>query len=370
MNQQWTQPAQPEPGAPGEPVIISWVWPRGMAGLSLVNFLLTILTLGVYRFWGTTEVRKRIWSAIRIQGEPLVYTGKGSELFIGFLIAFFAIVLPMSLAYTAAVIFLGPEIGLLLFFFAIYPVLIYLIGVGTYSGWRYRLSRTRWRGIRGALAGNPWKYGWTFFWTTMLSAMTLGWSIPWQYCQLQRDFVNDIRFGDRPLAFNARSGPLYGPFAVAWIGAFLLYIGVIVGIMLVMMPGMEAQGPENYTPGVMEWVFMTLIVVVALGLFGLASAWFSARMMNHFAAHTWFEGARFRADATAWSMFGLEFTNLLLVIFTLGLLAPVAQARSMGYLVSRLSLDGPVALDAISQGATTGGRYGEGVAIAFDIDAF
>ena len=75
---------------------ISWVHPPGgFLGLSLLNGVLRILTLGVYHFWGKTEVRQRIWSAVRIDGEPLDYRGTGGELFRGFLIVFFLILLPM-----------------------------------------------------------------------------------------------------------------------------------------------------------------------------------------------------------------------------------------------------------------------------------
>ena len=86
---------------------ISWVHPPGgFAGLSLLNGVLRILTLGVYHFWGKTEVRQRIWSAVRIDGEPLEYRGTGGELFRGFLIVFFLILLPMGLAGFASSLFL------------------------------------------------------------------------------------------------------------------------------------------------------------------------------------------------------------------------------------------------------------------------
>src|SRR5882672_2338743 len=86
---------------------ISWVPPPGgFAGLSFLNGLLRILTLGVYHFWGKTEVRQRIWSAVRIDGEPLEYRGTGAELFRGFLIVFFLILLPMGLASFGSSLFL------------------------------------------------------------------------------------------------------------------------------------------------------------------------------------------------------------------------------------------------------------------------
>ena len=31
--------------------------------------------------------------------------------------------------------------------------------VGQYAGLRYKLSRTRWRGIRCGMAGSAWRYG-------------------------------------------------------------------------------------------------------------------------------------------------------------------------------------------------------------------
>ena len=86
---------------------ISWVPPAGgFAGLSMLNGLLRILTLGVYHFWGKTEVRQRIWSAVRIDGEPLEYRGTGGELFRGFLVVFFLILLPMGLASFGSSLFL------------------------------------------------------------------------------------------------------------------------------------------------------------------------------------------------------------------------------------------------------------------------
>ena len=80
--------AENQPGGE-EQLHLSWQYPKGLIGLSFTNMLLRILTLGIYHFWAKTEVRKRIWSAIRINDEPLTYTGRGLELFIGFLIVFF-----------------------------------------------------------------------------------------------------------------------------------------------------------------------------------------------------------------------------------------------------------------------------------------
>ena len=89
---------------------ISWVHPQGgFLGLSLLNGVLRILTLGVYHFWGKTEVRQRIWSAVRVDGEPLDYRGTGGELFRGFLIVFFLILLPLVVASFASSLLFAAE---------------------------------------------------------------------------------------------------------------------------------------------------------------------------------------------------------------------------------------------------------------------
>ena len=42
---------------------------------------LTVLTLGIYRFWAKTRMRKYIWSSVNIGDDNLEYTGTGLEKF-------------------------------------------------------------------------------------------------------------------------------------------------------------------------------------------------------------------------------------------------------------------------------------------------
>jgi Bacterial protein of unknown function (DUF898) len=43
-----------------------------------------LITLGIYRFWATTRVRRWFWSKVTIDGERLEYSGTGFELLILF----------------------------------------------------------------------------------------------------------------------------------------------------------------------------------------------------------------------------------------------------------------------------------------------
>ena len=137
-------------GGGGPAPHLAWLHPGGMADLSFMNAILKIVTLGVYQFWGKTEVRKRIWSAVRIDGEPLEYTGTGMEMFKGFLFVFAIVLIPALLIPLVLVFAAGPNSpALVIYQLVAYVVFLYLFGVAVYRAQRYRLTRTRWRGIRG-----------------------------------------------------------------------------------------------------------------------------------------------------------------------------------------------------------------------------
>ncbi len=421
------------PAAAGRPLELTWLSPIGMISLSIANFVYRVLTLGIYDFWARTEVRKRLWSAIRLNGEPLVYTGTGKELFLGFLIVFGVILLPMLLITLAVTLTFGPGSVVAEVFPLIFYLLIFLlIGVGIYRAQRYRLLRTNWRGIRGSLAGSSWNYGWTYIWTIILIPITLGWIIPWRTTKLQSMITNHAMFGDRTFSFKGNAGPLYGPFALLWFGVFAIYVVGILMVAVVVAALQKAIGPGGLTPDgklnpeIAQFVTLGILGVIAVAylLYLLISAWYRARTINHFAECTHFEGAQFKGTATGAGLLWIDVTNILILllgvlillvpvvllvsllaaaavslvgvplesilgpdfktqfaaisvpilIFILALsftfLLPVTQARSMGYLINHLSIDGPVPLDQIAQSTAAQMSTGEGLAQAFDVDAF
>ena len=52
-------------------------------GIFVVNLLLTIITIGIYRFWAITRWRRYFWSHMAFQEERFEYTGRGGKLFLG-----------------------------------------------------------------------------------------------------------------------------------------------------------------------------------------------------------------------------------------------------------------------------------------------
>src|SRR5690349_18948038 len=63
--------------------------------------VLLFVTLGIYRFWLATDVRRFLWSNTEIAGEGLEYIGTARELLLGFLIAI-ALLVPLNVAFFLA----------------------------------------------------------------------------------------------------------------------------------------------------------------------------------------------------------------------------------------------------------------------------
>ncbi|MFO1171373.1 MAG: DUF898 family protein [Hyphomicrobiaceae bacterium] len=377
-------PPLPEPA---EPVAITWHGsPWSLAGLGLLNMLLSVATLGIYSFWGRTEARRRIWSMVRMNGEPFAYTGTGKELFLGYIIVFFIITVPTILSFSVipyvAIWLLGPVAGPIVgaLFVVGYMVFLYLlVGTAVYRAMRYRLTRTQWRGIRGAVVGSHWTYGWHYFWTMIANYFAMGWMTPWRSNLLHRQLTNDMRFGETAFKYKGRAGSLYPPFVLAWVGGIIALAIVIGGTILITWSRIQA-GIESTTTGqppTPEPLGYGELASI-YGLYGLAffvllvfGANYFARTLNYFTNFTSFAGtAGFQLKASALSLLWQTVSNFLLMIFSLGILSPVAQARWIRYVVDRLEITGGVNFTAVNQSKAALGKRGEGMATAFDVDAF
>ena len=128
-------------------------------GLALCTGLMTVLTLGMYRFWMKTRLRRFYWSAIRPGGQPLEYVGEGLEKLLGFLIAvvflaFYIGVVNLILMFLSFSLFQGNVAAYVLSFLGIIPILFF----AQCRARRYILARTRWRGIRFGLEPGAWGY--------------------------------------------------------------------------------------------------------------------------------------------------------------------------------------------------------------------
>ena len=361
----------------GEPLVIEWREPDGFLWLSIKNFLLSVMTLGIYYFWGKTEVRRRIWRAIHVNGEPLEYTGTGWELFKGFLIVGIPLFVGFFLYSFFAVMVTGGQEALMdLMAIPLYLLVAWLMGLAIYRTWRYRLRRTRWRGIRGTLAGAPVTYANAYFITTLLMGLTLGWLMPWRARELHTIMTNDTRIGTSPLRLEPEPAlrPLYKAFAPAWFMGVFFYGVTVLVFMTIADIARAKEGLPTSGLSLFPSTIPTPVLLLSLLPLLLLVIWmwlrYSTRVSNWFAAHTRLHNGRFRLDLKPKDLFFLRLGNFFIALLSLGILLPFVQKRMARFIVTRLSFEGTVDLAKLTQATDSLEHSGEGLGEFFDIDAF
>jgi uncharacterized membrane protein YjgN (DUF898 family) len=155
--------------------------------------LLLAVTLGIYRFWLATDVRRFLWSNTELAGDGLEYIGTARELLLGFLIAI-ALLVPVNVMFFLAAFsrgVLGQISGTLAL------VVLALFGqFAVYRARRYRLTRTVYRGIRFHQTGSAWRYAvCALFWWAMIG-VTLGLAYPFAQASLERFKMRNTYYGD------------------------------------------------------------------------------------------------------------------------------------------------------------------------------
>lgn len=362
--------------SPPERLNFTYVKRPGLLKLTIVNFLLSVVTLGFYRFWAKTNVRKHIWSSVHINREPLEYTGTGMELFKGFLMVFFVLVLPYIVAVAAANFIQGPAspIAVILqmgFFLAIYV----LWGFAVYKARKFQLSRTNWRGIRGTLVGSAMTYSLLYFGSLIAKSMSMGWATPVMNTVLAEQITNDMRFGDAAFKFKGRAGALYPTYAMCW----LLTLAAIVLVIILVVSSTALSGqfktlfdpmsPPETVSEIAGYLVIAGVILFFLFMLVIPMLWaiYTAKELRTFANYTRFDGVPFSLNATTGSVIWLTIINLLLIVFTLGIAWPFVQQRTVKFAVDRLTLDGFVDVDRIRQSSARMDSRGEGLADAFDV---
>ncbi len=332
----------------------------------IVNLLLTILTLGVYSFWAKSRVRRYLWSQSRFDDEPLEYTGTGRELFVGYLLAMGLLLLGvLALVLVGALLAqVNPSLVFVPMLLG-YAAFFVLIGVAIHRAVRYRLSRTRWRGIRLGLEGSSLRYAGLMIGYGLLSALTLGLAMPWMRSRLYGQIAGHASFGSAALHYDGRGGRLLRPFMLVWVLGLAGFAGYAAVAFSVALQAQQAGAPAE--PGAMAALPLLLLLFWLPA--GLAWLWYRARELRYFAAHTHLQQARFASDIQARGFLRLMLGNLALLILTVGLAFPWVLTRSMRFFAAHLTLEGPLDFAAIAQNTQQVPHTGEGLFEAFDLGA-
>jgi uncharacterized membrane protein YjgN (DUF898 family) len=212
--------AQPPVRFTGTTEAYVWILVRGYALLGV--------TLGIYRFWLNTDVRRFLWSKTEVAGEPLEYTGTAVELLIGFLIGL-AILIPLYVVFFVGALSMG-TIGQFASVISL-PFLALFGQFAVYRARRYRLTRSVYRGVRFHQTGSAVRYAFCamFWWVTIV--LTIGLAYPFMQAQLERYKMHHTYYGNLQGAFVGSGFQLFLRGFLMWllvVGAFA--VGLVAAI--------------------------------------------------------------------------------------------------------------------------------------------
>ena len=215
---------------PALPASVAFSGKRGeFRRLVTLGALLELVTVGFYRFWLATDIRRHLWSHTSVDGDAFEYTGRGKELLIGFLFAL-AIVVPIYLAY----FLVGLEAERFKAF-ASFPLVAFFYVFGQfaiYRARRYRLTRTVWRGVRFWMTGSGWAYAARAALWALLLPLTLGLILPWREAALERYKMRHSHYGDLQGSFEGRGWEFFKRGFWIWLTAVVTLLVLVLAVSL------------------------------------------------------------------------------------------------------------------------------------------
>jgi len=296
----------------------------GLFGIQAVNALLTLLTLGVFYFWGKTRVRRYVLGETEFEEDRFAYHGTGRELLVGFAKGVAVFFIPISVLAILPEVYQAPGEVRSSLRSLLWLVGLLLVPVAMVGARRYRLSRMSWRGIRFSFRGGIPQFVGIFVVGTILTSLTLGLYYPVFGTQRQAFMVSHAYFGSRKFDFDGRGRDLIKPFIV--------------------------------------------MLVLFLPTLGLSWFWFTARRQRYFTEHTRFGAVRFRCTVTGGPLAWLTLSNVAAIVLSVGFLWPWTVVRSLQFTLRNTSLHGPLDLEGIHQDARAASAMGEGLAGLLDAD--
>lgn len=273
-------------------------------GIVIVNWLLTIVTLGLYYPWAKAKTLQFVFGKSTLNNDPFTFHGTGNEMFRGFIkaIAFFVALMAILGVFMYLEL---PIVGLIVFYLGIIAVLPLAI----HGSYRYRMSRTSWRGIRFGYRGDKKEFVTLFFKWIFFTVISLGIYSSWFKINLRNYVLSNVRFGDAELNYDGDGGDY-----------FILNL-------------------KGY--------FLSIFTL------GIYSFWWQKDIfeyyINNLSLHKGDKKIEFTSTATGAGFLGLLVTNFLLLIFTLGLGYAWVATRTIKFIMDHIELDGNIDLDSLQQ---------------------
>lgn len=353
-------------------------------GIWIVNLLLTIVTLGIYSAWAKVRKMQYFYRNTQLDGTAFEYHGNPVAILKGRVLA-----VALLVAYKVSVTMLGA--------FALVAVLAVIAGLPWLltQSYRFRLRNSSYRGLRfkfegpvwqaylifgvpmflvlasGALmqgaGGDPHHRDQKIFIVTAVCYVTLALAWPYLHFSFKRWQHSYARYGAAKGIFVARAGDFYGAY-IAAVG-FIIF-GLISMSLLAGVVGAGQSAGKHASSGILLGLAFVVVGLVSYAGVLWASSIVTAWVQNAVWSGTRFESVGFSSEVGVTRLTGITLGNIVMVVFSLGLLIPFAVMRLMKYKIESIEV---LDADALSRFVGEGrgeevGATGEGAVDVMDLD--
>ena len=294
-----------------------------LAILHLKLILFSILTLGIYSFWGRTEIRRYLWSKVRFTGQAFSYHGTGREILFGWL-KFFGL---MALLYGTVLLIAmyAGEMSNRIVLPLIYLGIGLLVPVAVHGALRYRYSRTEWQGRRFSYRGNLFELAGIFWLGAILTAVTLSIYLPYFLNSLRKYIADHSWYAGHRFQFSGEGRAMLWPY---------------VKFLLLFLPTLT-----------------------------LYRFWNQARQTRYYWSKTSFAGVPFASSVSGDGLLILTIVNGILTFCTLGIAYPWALCRLIRYTFENLRLESLPNIALADTKAEGGDAFGDALGAVIGTDA-
>ncbi|MES2354376.1 MAG: YjgN family protein [Pseudomonadota bacterium] len=328
-------------------------------GIWIVNLLLSIVTLGIYSAWAKVRRMQYFYRNTSLAESHFDYHGSPTMILKGRLI-----VVALLVAYNLAERF-SPPLAMIAFVCLAAGMPFLLM-----RSLRFKLFNSSYRGLRFHFKGSLGGAYKVFLMWPILSAITLYTLAPVWHQRLKDYQHNNSAYGKANFSFNVPVSAFYKIYLT--VGAVLIGLIVAIGFLfggaIFEQIKSTAGGGNGYmNPKTMLLLFTFPLMIFGVGL--LLRPYFAARFQNLIWNNTHLGPHRFVSNISARKLLLIEVTNMIGIIFTLGLFKPFAVIRTMQYKLESLALipHGDLESFVASQEAQVSAT-GQEAADLFDID--
>lgn len=319
----------------------------------IVNLLLSIVTLGIYSAWAKVRTNRYFYGNTEIDGHRFSYLAEPLQILKGRIIAgilFGAYFITSSLYPVAGLV-------LILIIFALTPVFVVL-------GLRFNMKMTAYRNVRFGFKGN---FGDAFVYFVLLpfaSIFTAYLLMPFVFKKIDQFLVDEMQFGDKSFKSNLSTGTYY----LASLGASA--IGMVIMIGGIFSFGGLASFGEALEGQAGQSMALIGVMVLYLLVFAVSSSYYTAKVRNHLFANSEVGGvAKFESNMAFGGLTLLRITNLLAIIFSLGLAIPWVKIRNAKFHADATKVNILAGVDSVLAGNTGDtSAIAEEASTLFDVD--